>query len=359
VLDLIGAGKKGKDIRDYFGAAPFGWSKDVVDGALFTLMVAGNVRATLNGQPVQTKDLPQNQVGVASFYVDVPPLNVSQRLDLKALFQKAGVATKNGEESPAAVEFLIKLLAFSESAGGEAPRPMTPDVQAVQELQMLSGNAQLLAIHGKKPELEGHIAAWKKAGDGIAKRLPVWERLLEFNAFASEMADAKNWTESIAAITKNRSLLNEPDPVPPLIQNVTQALREAMTKLQGDVTTAFELGERRLTQSDVWKRLNADQRKDLTAQFQLSPPAMGSLGTEQEVLAALRGSSLSERRNLLDAIPQRFNRALEEATRLLEPKAVRVTLPSATIKNESELDAWLDEAREQIVEKLEDGPVIL
>lgn len=358
-LDLVGAGKKGKDIRDYFKSAPFGWPQDAVDGGLYTLMVAGNVRATLNGQPVQTKELPQNQVGAASFYVDVPPITVLQRLDLKALFQKVGVSMRDGHESSAAVDFLTKLLAFAESAGGESPRPTPPDTQVVQELQMLSGNAQLLAIHGKKPELEERIATWKKAGDGIAKRLPVWERLLEFNAFASEMADAKSWTESIAAITKNRSLLNEPDPVPPLIQNMTQALREAMTKLQGDVTTAFELGERRLTQSDVWKRLHADQRQDLTTRFQLRQPAMGPLGTEQEILAALRGSSLADRRNLLDAIPQRFTRALEEAARLLEPKAVRVTLPSGTIRNEAELDAWLDEAREQIVEKLKDGPVIL
>ena len=83
------------------------------------------------------------------------------------------------------------------------------------------------------------------------------------------------------------------------------------------------------------------------------------LGTEQEILSALRSSSLSERLNLLDAVPQRFARALEEASRLLEPKAVRVTLPSATIKDEVELDAWLDDVREQIAEKLKDGPVIL
>jgi hypothetical protein len=36
-----------------------------------------------------------------------------------------------------------------------------------------------------------------------------------------------------------------------------------------------------------------------------------------------------------------------------------VTLPSATIKNETELDVWLDDAREHIIDKLKDGPVIL
>jgi superfamily II RNA helicase len=51
--------------------------------------------------------------------------------------------------------------------------------------------------------------------------------------------------------------------------------------------------------------------------------------------------------------------ALEEAIRQLEPKAVRVTLPSATIKNEQELDIWMNEARTAITTQLKDGPVIL
>jgi len=80
VLDFIGAGKKGKDVREHFKTAPFGWPQDAIDGALFLMLVAGNRRATVNGQPVQAQALPQNQVGVTSFYVDVPPLNVQQRL---------------------------------------------------------------------------------------------------------------------------------------------------------------------------------------------------------------------------------------------------------------------------------------
>src|SRR5450759_3759945 len=111
VLDLIGAGKKGKDIREHFKSAPFGWPQDAIDGALFVMLLAGNLSATVNGQPTQAQTLPQNQVGVTSFYVDVPPLNVQQRLDLKALFQKIGVATQNGKESEAAAQFLQKLLA--------------------------------------------------------------------------------------------------------------------------------------------------------------------------------------------------------------------------------------------------------
>jgi hypothetical protein len=35
------------------------------------MLVAGNLRATVNGQPVQAQTLPQNQIGVANFYLDV------------------------------------------------------------------------------------------------------------------------------------------------------------------------------------------------------------------------------------------------------------------------------------------------
>ncbi len=191
VLDFIGAGKKGKDVQEHFRSAPFGWPKDAIDGALFVMLVAGNLRATVNGQPAQAQSLPQNQVGVASFYVDVPPLDVQQRLDLKALFQKIGITTQNGKESEAAAQFLQKLLALAESAGGSAPRPESPDTQDVRALQMLSGNAQLLKIHEQKDDLTAKLAAWKKNADAIAKRWPAWERLLDFHGFATGLPEAE------------------------------------------------------------------------------------------------------------------------------------------------------------------------
>ena len=63
--------------------------------------------------------------------------------------------------------------------------------------------------------------------------------------------------------------------------------------------------------------------------------------------------------SLLDAVPQRFSRALDEASRLLEPKAQRMVLLGATIHNATELDEWLAGVRKNVEEKLKDGPVIL
>ena len=359
VLDLIGAGKKGKDIREHFKSAPFGWPQDAIDGALLVMLVAGNLRATINGQPAQAQTLPQNQVGVASFYVDVPPLNVQQRLDLKALFQKIGITAQNGKESEAAAQFLQKLLALAESAGGSVPRPEPPDTQEVRALQMLSGNAQLLRIHEQKNDLTAKLAAWKKNADAIAKRWPAWERLLDFRNFATGLPEAEACAKSITAIANGRTMLTDPDPMPDLAKQLTSELRTSLGKLQGHLAAAFKTGDERLAASQVWSRLSDEQRATLSGTCQLKPPAKEAIGTDDEILAALRISTLADRRNLLDAVPQRFSRALDEASRLLEPKAQRVVLPGATIHNATELEQWLVGARKQVEEKLKDGPVIL
>jgi hypothetical protein len=359
VLDFVGAGKKGKDVREHFRSAPCGWPQDAIDGALFVMLVAGNLRATVNGQPAQAHTLPQNQIGVANFYVDVPPLNVQQRLNLKALFQKIGITTQNGRESEAATQFLQKLIALAESAGGSAPRPETPDAQDVHGLQMLSGNAQLLKIHEQKDDLAAKLGVWKKNADAIAKRWPVWERLLALRGSANGLPEAEACAKSITAVTAGRTLLTDPDPAPELTKQLTTALRVAISKLQNELSAAFKAGNEKLAASQIWSSLSDEQRRTLATTYQLKLPAGEPIGTDDEILTALRASTLADRRNLLDAVPQRFSRALDEASQLLEPKAQRVGLPGATIRNASELDHWLTDVRKRVEEKLKDGPVIV
>jgi len=191
------------------------------------------------------------------------------------------------------------------------------------------------------------------------KRWAIWERLLELNNFATGLPEAEAGAKSIAAISDSRSLLSDPDPAPELTKQLTTALRLSLGRLQGDLGAAFKIGDDRLAASQVWSRLSDEQRVTLVTTCHLTPPAKEAIGTDDEILAALRTSTLADGRNLLDAVPQRFSRALDEASRMLEPKSQRVILPGATIHNVSELDQWLADARKRIEEKLEDGPVIL
>jgi hypothetical protein len=45
-LKQLGAGRSGADVKDYFDAPPFGWPRDVIDGALYPLLAGGHLLAT-------------------------------------------------------------------------------------------------------------------------------------------------------------------------------------------------------------------------------------------------------------------------------------------------------------------------
>ena len=359
VYDSVGAGKKGKDVREQFRGAPFGWPQDAVDASLVILTLAGNLRVTVNGQPADARTLTQTQISTASFYQDVPPLTVMQRLDLKALFQKLGVTTANGKESEAATAFLGRALALVEAAGGEAPRPVGPPLKPIQDLQSFSGNAQLVAIHQQKDALATEVAAWTKARDGIAKRLPRWQRLQELLGHAADLPEAAPMAASAAAVESSRGILTDPDPVPPLVSAMTSVLRGALNGVQAELESRFGKEQAKLGQHPLWQELPPEQRQQIAGQCSIEAPTGIKVGSDEEILATLAAGSLANRRTLADALPQRFQRAIEEATRLLEPKATRVSLPSATIRSEEELDAWLAQARDLVATRLKDGPVVV
>lgn len=71
ILGFIAGGKKGVDIRAQFESAPYGWSRDAVDGGLQVLLVAGLLRAhDERGQAVTPRELERKAIGKALFKVE-------------------------------------------------------------------------------------------------------------------------------------------------------------------------------------------------------------------------------------------------------------------------------------------------
>lgn len=359
IYDYVGSGKKGRDVRENFKNAPFGWPQDAIDASLVILSVSGNLRAEINGQGIDPKTLTQAQIGNAAFKQDVPPLSATQRLDLKALFQKIGVTTDSGKETIAAAEFLSTIVALADTAGGDPPLPDPPDIKAIRDLQSLSGNAQLLAIHEKREALEKQIHDWTAFRDAAQKRLPAWQRCQELLKYAQGLPGVDELSTSIAAVKSSRSLLSDPDPVPPILKKVSQSLRDALNENQKQLESVFKAESEKLETNATWKKLKAEQQKELNSKYGLANPIGIKVGNEEEILKTLQEKSLADRWTLLDALPVRFQKALEEAAKLLEPKATKVTLPGATIKTEDELEQWIESVRTEVKKKLKDGPVIL
>ena len=104
-----GVGKKGSDVRRHFSDPPYGWSRDAVDGALLALLAGGFLRAARSGQPMNTKDLNQQQIGVTDFFSEGIVVSAAQRIEVRRVASAMGLPAKSGEEAEAVVVILERL----------------------------------------------------------------------------------------------------------------------------------------------------------------------------------------------------------------------------------------------------------
>jgi hypothetical protein len=359
ILDFVGSGKKGTDIRKNFGNPQYGWPQDAIDAALIVLHAGGQVQARSGGEMIAKGKLDQKNIPTTEFRVETVKLTKVQLIELRGLFKKVGLNTSPNQESVDAPKFLDRLSTLAEEAGGDAPLPKLPATTHLSELANRVGNDQLKAIHEQKVRLEQEIADWKKQAESIAQRQPRWEQLKALLDHAVDLPVATVVQPEVAAIEQNRGLLADPDPVPTLVEKLATALREAINQAYNACVASHENGLSNLDASPTWQKLTPDQRYELLSTYNVRQVPTIAVGTTNEILNTLRQTKLSELRALSDALPTRFGKALNAAAKLLEPKAQPVTLPSGTIKDEGDLKAWLTAAEEQIREKLKDGPVIV
>jgi len=249
------------------------------------------------------------------------------------------------------------VLELAEAAGGDPPRPERPDVTIVKEIKALSGNEQLAKVFEQRDTLGQSIAAWSKTAKAIQGRLPRWECLNGLAEHASRLAEAEDANQQIATIKAERQLLADPDPIAPLCVKLTDILRQNLTALHSGYAKAHEDGMAALQATEAWSKIAPEDQQDILARNGLTTVPGIQVGTEAELVASLDGTSLEMWTANCDALPQRFQKAQREAARLIEPKVVYVALPSATIRTEAELEAWLTNVRQQIKDSLKNGPV--
>lgn len=359
LLSFVAGGKKGREVRKNFEGPPFGWIQDAIDGGLILLVATGHLRAAQDGRILSHKHLDQKNLGVADFRRESATVTTPQKIALRRLFQEAGIQTAADSEGIAARDYLQALKALATRAGGDAPLPSIPQPPRLGELATLAGNEQLVALYEARDEFSGWRAEWSRRADLIAKRYPRWQALETLAMQARALPVAAEVAPQTDALRKNRALLNNPDPVAPLVGRLVQALREALQKEREAYAILYQQEKDRLAATATWERLTPEQQAGiLNKQGVAGVPAI-QVGTEQELLVSLTEISLDSWSIRRDALSQRFSKALEEAARLLEPKAVRVSLPSATIHGDDELKDWLEKVEATVREKLDKGPVIV
>jgi len=360
ILGFIGGGKKGSEIREHFAASPYGWPKDAIDGGLQILLVAGHTRAKDDrGNQIKPTDLERRDIGKTAFLVETKIVSAEQKLLVKKLLQKAECPFKAGEELAAIPAFLEKLAKLASGAGGDAPMPSKPSKLIIEELKILSGNELLVMIATKHDELDKLIDIWTTLKKSIEARLPGWTTLKELVSHMDALRDAEAYRVQANAIEAQRSLLDDPDPVAPLVSSVTKVLRDELVRLARSYEDRHKQGMERLQDDQNWNRLEPEQRSELLSKHNLSEADKPDVKVEDTVavLKTLQALPIQSFRDRVDALLERFDRVLAEAAVLLEPEVTSIALPKRVLKTTADLESWLNQVREQLEKALGKGPV--
>ena len=359
VLESVGSGKKGKEVRSHFSGPPFGWPRDAIDAAVISLFEAGHLRASANGVALKPRALDQGKVANADFRVESATIDTRQRLKLRRLFQTAGIDCKPNEESEAAGRLLQELEGLAREAGGDAPLPERPDTRHLSDLQSLAGNEQLLAVLDRHDTLSANLEDWTGAGNLAAKRLPAFQRLQTLARHADGLDAAREARPQIDAILEDRRLLAPSDPVPGLAANLTNALRSALAESQNRYDETYGEELKRLEETESWRQIQQQDRDAIFARLRISRATTGATGSEQEVLESLERISLDGWRTRTAALPSLFAQARAEADRLVEPKIRHVKLESPTLRTAEDVDAWVRKTEEDLLRQVEQGPIVI
>jgi len=359
ILKLIPTWKKGAEIRKHFAGKPYGWSRDAVDGALLVLMAAGHVKARHNGQELKKGQFDQTKSGVAEFCAETKTLTAQQRVVLRSLYQDVDIRCQSGEEVTRAAEYLEKLVQLANAAGGAAPLPPRPGTTHLEELQRLTGNEQAVAVFEQKDRLKAETTDWRSRAALLKERNRRWQTLQGLLQHAAGVDGADDIREQAEAIGTEGKLLATPDPVPPLCKKLAQLMRDGLVSAYNEYSQRHAQENQKLEASEAWRKITPEQRRGIAETRTLDLAKSPVVGTEEEVVSAAQARSVETWATLRDALPGRFQAALFDAARLLEPKVERVNLPGATIRTEKELDEWLAAVRDRVASKLKDGPVIV
>lgn len=360
ILAFIGAGKRGADIRDYFDAPPYGWSRDAIDGALYALLAAGHVKAKdVSSQAVDVKSLDRAKLTQANFERESVNITPMQYIKIRNLFTEVGVHCPPKQETAKLPELLAKLREQAAKAGGPAPAPEVAKPTVLDAIQSQSGNAQLLELFNRYDEISGLSKAWVKTAEDITKRLPTWRKLTELLRHAKALAPYAEIKAEVDAIEAQRSLLAEPDPVRPLLDKTVELLRGALKAKLDAFTQTLEQQQAQLQADADWSKLSEEQRANLTAQHHLNSVSAVAVASADDLQDALDSCDLEHWVSKTQALPSRYEAARQAAVQLLKPNVVHVNLPKRTLNDEAELQAWLTDVEALLKAKLAQGPVAL
>jgi hypothetical protein len=360
LASISASGTTGTEIRNRFGKPPFGWHEDAIRGAVMALLATRHIRAARDGVSLSgPKQLEPRQIAGTTFYKEDEPPTVTQRMAVRGLLTQARIPYENSQEHAQVPALLQKLIDLAGDAGGPPPLPQPPDTSHIQALQALGGNQQFRAVADDHEQLKASLSVWQSAAERRAERQREWEALDALLRHARDLDISADVARERDAIRDERLLLADPNPVRPLLDNITAPLRETVVAAAEQLRAEHQAAVSELEASEEWQNLgDVDRAAILTEAGLAAPPAM-DVSTREKLLAVLNDAPLSSWKDRMELVRARMRRARELAVRRLEPASVPVAIPSATLKSEVDADAYLSDLRERIMEHIAAGHTVI
>jgi hypothetical protein len=189
------------------------------------------------------------------------------------------------------------------------------------------------------------------------RRETEWEQLQTALRHGRDLDEMEEIRKEVDAVKRQRSLLEPTDPVQPLLERATDLLRDELQTVHQEYEAAYEEQLQDLRDSEPWQDIDEATRASILRRYSLDGVPEIEVGTTKALLDTLDNSPLDGWRTRKDALSQRFDDALSDAVRELEPDTTRVNLDSRVLKSEEDVEDWLAEVREALLNHLEDGPV--
>ena len=284
---------------------------------------------------------------------------MAQRLSVRGLLQGAGVPYENGREGGQIPALLQHLKDLAGRAGGAPPLPQPPNTDHIDALLVLGGNQLFRAVADTHDDLRRDLESWRSVDQQRERRETAWkefQRLLrhaEGRPFANQVAVAAD------AVRDGRLLLDDPDPVKPLMDELADSLREELKQRREQLISAQEGAIHQLESWDEWSKLDSSARESILAESKLIAPSTDDISSDTKLLEALDTTSLGAWQDRIGLIPGRRDLARQRAAKQLEPEAISLTPPSATLKTNQDLDAYLTDLREQILRYIEANKTVI
>jgi len=357
---ISGSGTKGSDLAKQYTDPPYGWPKDAINGAILTLVATKHILA-LQGATALTsaKQLEPRKISTTTFRKEDPPPTAKQRMAVRGLLTAAKIPYENGQEDAQLPALLQKLRDLADQAGGPPPLPDRPDTSLVEDLSSRVGNDQFRAIADEHQQVRELLDAWQAAAARRESRQREWETLESLLHHARDLDGADGLVQQRDGILEGRLLLEDPNPIRPVLDAVTELLSEQVEAAAEQLRAHHRQVMEELQATEEWKQLDDGAWTEIIDEVGLQRPDDVDVSSRDKLVIVLQDAPLKSWKDRTEVVRARAKRAREAAAQRLEPTAVRVSLAGATLKVEEDVDAYLASLRERILDELRNGHTVI